>query len=457
MAELRWGAATDAGRVRTSNEDHLWADGQLFAVADGMGGHQAGEVASALAVARLSRALSRPEPTPDALVAAIEDANREIFAASTTDPDQQGMGTTITALALITPGDSESGSYLVLGNVGDSRTYRIRHGVLEQVTVDHSYVQELVAGGHISPAEARTHPRRNIVTRALGIEPEIEVDSWRVQPYRGDRYILCSDGLVDEVPDDDILEIAIAHGDPTEAAQALVDTANANGGHDNISVVVVDVIDGDEPPPIGTTTDTATNGTADAVSAGWDETTDEIPLVDDIDDGDHPDDDEAVSDDGHSDDNTDDNTDHNTDHSADEGDGERGETDSAENTAATAEAENMATAPTRRRSRLWTFILSIGAAAVLVFGAAIFAAWARSGYFVDFDDNDRVVVYKGQSSSILWFNPTVSADTGRTRDALDERSIELVEDRFRFDSLSAAERFVTERLEVAEDDNRTGS
>ena len=104
-----------------------------------------------------------------------------------------------------------------------------------------------------------------------------------------------------------------------------------------------------------------------------------------------------------------------------------------------------------------TFILSLGAAAVLVFGAAIFAAWARSGYFVDFDDNERVVVYKGQSSSILWFNPTVSADTGRTRGALDERSIELVEDRFRFDSLSAAERFVTERLEVAEVDYRTGS
>jgi serine/threonine protein phosphatase PrpC len=441
MAELRWGAATDAGRIRASNEDHLWADGQLFAVADGMGGHQAGEVASALAVARLSNALARPDPTPDALVAAIEDANREIFAASTTDPDQQGMGTTITALALITPGDSESDAYLVLGNVGDSRTYRIRHGVLEQVTVDHSYVQELVAGGHISPAEARTHPRRNIVTRALGIEPEIEVDSWRVQPYRGDRYILCSDGLVDEVPDDDILEIAIAHSDPTEAAQALVDTANANGGHDNISVVVVDIIDGDEPPPIGTTTDTPANGTADAVSAGWDETTDEIPLVDDVDDGDHADDsdvgggdggDGAVSDDSRAE--------HDTEHTA--GD-----------TATNAEA----TAPTRRRSRLWTFILSVGAAAVLVFGAAIFAAWARSGYFVDFDDNDRVVVYKGQSSSILWFNPTVSADTGRTRSALDERSIELVEDRFRFDSLSAAERFVTERLEMAEDDDRTGS
>ncbi len=449
MAEVRWGAATDAGRVRSSNEDHLWADGQLFAVADGMGGHQAGEIASALAVARLSSALGQPDPTTDALVAAIEDANREIFAASTTDPDQQGMGTTITALALIDPGDGDA--YLVLGNVGDSRTYRIRHGVLEQVTVDHSYVQELVAGGHISPAEARTHPRRNIVTRALGIEPEIEVDSWRVQPYRGDRYILCSDGLVDEVPDDDILEIATAHSDAAEAAQALVDTANANGGHDNISVVVVDVIDGDEPPPIGTTTDTANDNTADAAPVGWDESTDEIPLVDDSDDADDAagDDPAAAADDRDNEAGTNDADDAND---ANDGAGE-GQSDSADDETATAEDVT----PRRRRSRLLTFILSLGAAAVLVFGAAIFAAWARSGYFVDFDDNERVVVYKGQSSSILWFNPTVSADTGRTRGALDERSIELVEDRFRFDSLSAAERFVTERLEVAEVDYRTGS
>lgn len=433
MAELAWGAATDAGQVRASNEDHLWADGQLFAVADGMGGHQAGEVASALAVARLSSALTQPDPTADALVAAIEDANREIFAASATDPDQQGMGTTITALALISPdtGDQsdDTDEYLVLGNVGDSRTYRIRHGVLEQVTVDHSYVQELVAGGHISPAEARTHPRRNIVTRALGIEPEIEVDSWRVELYRGDRYILCSDGLVDEVPDDDILEIATSHSDPNEAAQALVDTANANGGHDNISVVVVDVIDGAEPPP--------PNTEAGHVATGWDESTDEIPVVDDTD------------------------TDNDTETTpAESVEGETAVDDETVGDSANtenAETDTAAPARPRRRSRLWTFILGIGAAAVLVFGSAIFAAWARSGYFVDFDDDDRVVVYKGQPSTILWFNPTVSADTGRIRDALDERSIELVEDRFRFDSLAAAERFVTERLELAEDDRRTGS
>ncbi len=152
------------------------------------------------------------------------------------------------------PGDvtpivpAEPTEALVLANVGDSRTYLFRHGRLRRVTVDHSYVQELVSTGHLSEAEARNHPRRNIITRALGIEPDVRVDWWTLPLIRGDRFVLCSDGLVDEVDDDDISETLTAESDPQLAADLLVKRANEAGGRDNITVIVVDVIEGDDPP-----------------------------------------------------------------------------------------------------------------------------------------------------------------------------------------------------------------
>ena len=136
---------------------------------------------------------------------------------------------------------------LAMVNVGDSRTYVLRDGVLHRVSVDHSYVQELVSTGHITEAEARHHPRRNIITRALGIEPTVRVDTRVLPLLRGDRWVMCSDGLVDEVDDSDIARIAIEHTDPQTAADALVAAANEQGGRDNVTVVVVDVLDGDDP------------------------------------------------------------------------------------------------------------------------------------------------------------------------------------------------------------------
>jgi len=143
--------------------------------------------------------------------------------------------------------DESNVARFALVNVGDSRTYLLRNGELHRATVDHSYVQELVNTGHISEDEARSHPRRNIVTRALGIEPTVRVDTWLVPMVHGDRFILCSDGLVDEVHDDDIAAIALAAETPQEAADQLVAKANANGGRDNTTVVVVDVLQGVEP------------------------------------------------------------------------------------------------------------------------------------------------------------------------------------------------------------------
>ncbi len=242
---LAWGAATDAGRVRTGNEDAYVAEPMIFGVADGMGGHQAGEVASAIAATTLRDRLSGGANTVDVAVAAVVEANAAIFQGAHNNVEQRGMGTTLTALAVLTTPDAAVRFALL--NVGDSRTYVMRQGRLRRVSIDHSYVQELVSTGHITELEARNHPRRNIVTRALGIEPTVRVDTWVLPLVKGDRYVLCSDGLVDEVEDTDIAELLASNTDPQAAAEALVARANDNGGRDNTTVLVVDVLDGDDP------------------------------------------------------------------------------------------------------------------------------------------------------------------------------------------------------------------
>jgi protein phosphatase len=211
-----------------------------------MGGHQAGEVASAIAVQMLRDRLGQGAANVEAAIAAVVDANTAIFTGARDNAEQRGMGTTLTALVVLADGQpGDSTRRFVLLNVGDSRTYLLRGGRLRRVTVDHSYVQELLSTGNISELEARSHPRRNIVTRALGIDATVRVDTWVLPFVKGDRFLLCSDGLVDEVDDDDIGEAMAAHRDPQRAAQALVDLANEHGGRDNTTVVVVDVLEGD--------------------------------------------------------------------------------------------------------------------------------------------------------------------------------------------------------------------
>ncbi len=246
LPTLGWGAATHAGRIRSDNEDTFVAEPLVFVVADGMGGHQAGEIASAIAATTLRDRLSGGAASVDVAVASVVEANAAIFQNAHTNLDQRGMGTTLTAMVVVP--DGGPGPRLAVLNVGDSRTYVARAGRLRRVTIDHSYVQELVSTGHISELEARNHPRRNIVTRALGIEPSVRVDTWVLPFVRGDRYVLCSDGLVDEVDDDQIAKILAVHPSPQAAAEALVEAALHNGGRDNVTVVVVDAMEGDEPP-----------------------------------------------------------------------------------------------------------------------------------------------------------------------------------------------------------------
>lgn len=259
-----WGAATHVGMLRQSNEDAFVAQADVFVVADGMGGHNAGEVASALAVKGMREAAVGGFASAESVVAAINAANATIHIASGGPSDQRGMGTTLTAVVPLEATASEP-QRMVVANVGDSRVYLWRGGELKQVSADHSYVQELLSEGFISAAEARVHPRRNIVTRALGIEGDVSADSWTLPMLVGDRYVLCSDGLVDEVEDEQIASILAASSNAQHAADTLVAAANTNGGRDNVTVVVVDVAD--DTADITPTTATTPSGGATATGA----------------------------------------------------------------------------------------------------------------------------------------------------------------------------------------------
>lgn len=248
MTVLRSGSASDVGRVRTVNEDLALETLTLFAVADGMGGHAGGEVASSIAIEALEAGFTRA-PTIDGLVAAVQDANRAVWERGVDDQALRGMGTTVTAAALVATAD---GDRLVLVNVGDSRTYRFHGGALDQLSVDHSVAEELVAQGALSEAEAAVHPKRHILTRALGIGPQVEVDVWQVVPEEGDRYLLCSDGLSNEILPDAMTRVLATVREPRAAAERLVRLANDSGGSDNITAVVVDVLVGEADGDAGT-------------------------------------------------------------------------------------------------------------------------------------------------------------------------------------------------------------
>jgi PPM family protein phosphatase len=229
------GAATDVGRVREGNEDAYLVDDAmgLFAVADGMGGHRAGEVASVTALEALRAAINAGQPLRES----IEDANEAVFTKSLTDQSLRGMGTTLTAGTLVT------GGTVLVGHVGDSRAYLLHDGELHQVTVDHSLVEELVREGRLTADEAAVHPQRSIITRALGVDSSVEVDIYPVELAPGDRLLFCSDGLTGMVQPDTIAATLRREEDPTRAATQLVDAANAAGGEDNITVLVVAVTD----------------------------------------------------------------------------------------------------------------------------------------------------------------------------------------------------------------------
>ena len=249
MTLLRSGSGTDTGLVRAVNQDLALETPTLYAVADGMGGHAGGEVAARLAIDTLAVAFTR-NASGAGLSEAVQEANLAVWDHSIDNPELRGMGTTLTAVALV----QENGrDVLALANVGDSRSYRFHDGTLSQITVDHSLADEMVRAGELTEAEAAVHPHRHILTRALGVSSGVEVDLWRIQPHRGDRFLLCSDGLTNEIDDDQIAEVLATVPDPGEVADLLVRAARTHGGSDNITVVVVDVVvgeDDDGPVPV---------------------------------------------------------------------------------------------------------------------------------------------------------------------------------------------------------------
>ena len=242
MIDFDWGAATDTGRTRKNNQDRMLVSSPMFVVADGMGGHQAGEVAALMAVEHLA-GHSTPASV-DELVNLVEQANEAIFDRAADEPSMRGMGTTVVAMAGLNLPD---GPALGVVNVGDSRLYRRATDSLIQITEDHSLVETLVRDGRLTREEAAVHPQRNILTRALGIDRRVLADSWLLTPAVGDRYLLCSDGLFNELSANEIHSILDGVDSADEAAEKLVSEACAAGGHDNVTVVVVDILEVDQP------------------------------------------------------------------------------------------------------------------------------------------------------------------------------------------------------------------
>lgn len=230
---------TDTGRRRLRNEDALVCAPPLFAVADGMGGAQAGELASGVAAAALEE-LGSETHGERAVAELIQEANLRVYRRAIEDPEAAGMGTTVT-VALV----DEQAETVAIGHVGDSRAYLIRDGELAQLTTDHSLVGELERSGRLTAEEARVHPQRSVITRALGTEEDVDVDTQLVEAEPGDVFLICSDGLPSMVRDEEIAELVeAADRDPERIARSLVEAANRAGGDDNVTVVVFELVEG---------------------------------------------------------------------------------------------------------------------------------------------------------------------------------------------------------------------
>ena len=239
MSEIRWAARTDVGRARDRNEDSFYGGAHVFAVADGLGGHNAGDVASKIAIEPIKE-LDRKiddilaDRVPDSLTDTVLEANRAVYRKAQADAKVRGMGTTLTAVAI-----ADGAAHLA--HVGDSRCYLLRGGAMNQLSNDHTLVARMVQEGKLTPEEAEVHPQRSILTRALGAEPEVDVDSLHIDLQKGDRLLLCSDGLSSVIGEELIRQVLSTTDELDDGCQRLIDEANAHGGPDNITVIVVEV------------------------------------------------------------------------------------------------------------------------------------------------------------------------------------------------------------------------
>jgi len=389
LIELSVGAATHVGRNpgRTNNEDRYLVTDNVWAVADGVGGHAGGEVAAGVAVDVLASQFDPDQPRP--LASVIEEANRAVWQKAGSDPELTGMATTITAIARH---DAEGRDQLIVANVGDSRTYLLRQGELSQLSVDHSQVEEMVRDGLISREEAAHHPYRHVVTRVLGMEPDVRVDTWEIIPAPGDRFLLCSDGLIDEVDDATIAAI-LRDAAPTQATvDRLVATALDNGGSDNVTIVLLDVVDTsstevgpvpsappavpEQPAPVPEPAPVAPPRTARAVTGM-------VPVV--------------------------------------------------------------------KRRRVTFRMVAFVVALIVVLGGAVGAVvwYARGGYYVGLSGT-QVTIFKGRPGGVLWFKPTVAQRTDVTTAQVLSSSLPQLQSGMEEASLAAAHQYVSNLVSAYE-------
>jgi protein phosphatase len=428
MATFNVGAATDKGRVRSNNQDSkLVVDGRLFAVADGMGGHRGGEVASAVALETLEANVGAPTTTAT-LLAGVAVANEAVYAKAANEPELRGMGTT---LCIVAPVDVDGDERVAVVNVGDSRVYLLRGDAFEQLTDDHSLVESLVRQGRLSGSDAETHPQRNILTRALGIDARVEVDSWELPAVTGDRFLLCSDGLFNEVGTDQIAATLRQLTDPQQAADELVRMANEGGGRDNITAVVVDVVAGTGNPATPATR-TATASEPDLAGYGASEPTGPAPPPPPP----PPTEQTGASVFG------DDAPPPKSQTAQQPAIGVIGPEQLA---AADAEARGDRGEPSRSRSRrvTWRVVIFVVALLALI-GVVLGVLWyyGRNTFFVDFNADGEVTIFRGQPGGFLFFDPTVEDVADINEDQLQDDGRARVEEQQDFSSLSAAETFV---------------
>ena len=380
MIKMTGATATDVGQVREINQDRVFLSKTIAAVADGMGGHAGGEVASALAIAQISGI--RTTVSVEAFHNIIEGANRRIYEAAI-KPDLRGMGTTLVAATL----DAERNVVHIL-NVGDSRAYLVRDGAISQITVDHSLVEDLVRQGSIDPEDTRSHPQRNIVTRALGISDNVMVDTFEVEAHSGDRIILCSDGLSNELNDADIAALTAEADTAADAADELVSAAVQAGGKDNVSVaVLILTTDGESP---GGGLDFAGLDESDGLEFSGPPT--EVGI---------------------------------------------------EPVRVKASTTNVGPPEaTKSRSFPWRGAL-LAALVAAILGVAVFATswYATSAWFVD-EQAGEVVIFRGRPGGLLFWDPTVEEATGIASDELDGASTERVKARTVWSSLDEAQELV---------------
>jgi len=427
MMLFRTASATHVGAVRSTNQDAVYESNDLCAVADGMGGAAAGEVASTVALETLTSHFSLGGLTPESLERAVVAANARVYAASLADVSLAGMGTTLTAFAPVT---TTVGDRAAVVNVGDSRCYLLSDGQLLQLTVDHSVASDLVRHGQLSAEEAAQHPQRHMLTRALGVAKEVDVDLFSFPTVAGDRLLLCSDGLTNEVTHEQITSILAEQRDPHQAAQALIDAALVAGGHDNISAVIVDILVGDVRAEQRELAALNTAPLHEARLLPGDDLTGAVEVVSAA----------AVLE--------------ARDVGASAGEVDHDDEDAAkralhEATMAASTTFASPVEPSIRRPRLFTFrtVIFFGLVAALTFGGYRFVGWfATTQYFVSVNGS-AITILQGQPGGTLWIQPVLLETTTTTTSEILPSRLADLQHGVPQPSLKAAHQFIANLLE----------